>query len=237
MIINPALYVFLVAAIILLSIVLVAVIISYAASMRRLNSLEDRQDDLYEKARQKREELIAQEQTDYEKIITAAQSRAAEIIGTVTKISNTSEDALNKALLELSAREKEMVAGKSQEFLKAYQAQLNQIASDSINEFKNISKDILTNIDSHFNTLKELMSEQTSESQKIAEKKIAGEYEELKLSLAQYKQDQLKKIDNDIYEILLNISKIAFGRGLSLVNQEELVKKAFEEAKEKAALS
>ena len=234
--INPQLLVFLIGAIILLSIIVVSLVISYGASLKRLKKLQENEDALYKKTIEEEKNIVEQAQTDYQGIIKAADEKAKEILNQSAQINQTSEKELNDAVAGLAEKEKNEINARSQILLKQYEEQIAQINDNSINNLKNISEDIKTSVISHFDELKKLMSEQTFESKKAAEEKIKVEYDELEKELQNYKQKQLQEVDQKIYQIIFNVSKAAIGKGLSMDQHQELILDALERAKNEGGL-
>lgn len=186
MLINPSLYVFLVAAIILLSIILVSLVISYLATVRRLSKLEEKERDIYDDAKKKQRDEILQAEDVARGIIEDAKSARAEIV-----------NSLNLAL-----------TSKSDELTKTFAKQASAVNNATLLKYKAMSDETL----------------------KYLEARFAEEFEKINKELAEYKKSQLIKIDNNIYNILLNISKIAFGRSISISQHEELITQALSEA-------
>ena len=186
MLINPATYIFLVAAIILLSIILVSLVISYLATVRRLTTLEEKEGNLYDDAKKKQREEILRAEDVARRIIEDAKSARAEI-----------ENSLNFAL-----------TSKSDELTQAFAKQASAVNESTLAKYKATSDETL----------------------KYVETRFAEEFEKINKELAEYKKSQITKIDNNIYKILLNISKIAFGRSISITQHEELITQALAEA-------
>jgi len=208
MFINPALYVFLIATIILLCIVLVAIVLSYIATIRRLNHLESEKESLYKKTLDEQHEAIS-----------AAQKKASEIVADATHIKTETEEALNSSISKLSS-----------DFLSAYQTEATKLKNDNINKYSNISKSISDIVTGNLEDLKKIIAQQTIDSQRVVEVKFKEEYQKLEEEMTEYKKERIQKINSNIYEILHNISRIAFGKGISLQEHEELIAKALEES-------
>ncbi len=186
MYINPALYIFLVAAIILLSIILVSLLISYLATVRRLSKLEEKEGDLYDDAKKKQREEILRAEDVARRIIEDAKSAREDI-----------ENSLNSALTK-----------KSDELAQTFSKQASAANESTLAKYKAMSDETLKYAETHF----------------------AEEFEKINKELAEYKKSQITKIDNNIYKLLLNISKIAFGQSISITQHEELITQALEEA-------
>ena len=216
--------------IILLCVILLAITLSYFRNSARLKRLEEEKDQLYKETREEEDKILQKTQSDYQEIVSSAQSKAKSIIDEAARINSDVSASMNQAVQGLFRNENELIAKKSQDFVAEYEKQLLQLNTDSINMFKSVSKDVLDSISNHFSELKKIMEEQTINSKKIADEKIKTEYEALEKELVEYKKKGLEKIDHNIYQILLNISKIAFGRGLSIEEHEKLIAEALEEA-------
>lgn len=225
MYINPVLYIFLVASVIVLSVILVSLVISYLFSVKRLTNLEKEQDKLYQETKQKQQEAIF-----------AAQNTANQIIDEATDIGHYTKTTLDDAIASIKHHEEEILAQESEKFIKEYDSQARELKDEGIKRLQSVSDDISKYIDSYFKLLTDTLTAQTSKSHEEVENKIKGEYENLEKELADYKKRQIEKIDNNISKMLLNISKLAFGSSLPIEKHENIVIEALEEAKKKGEL-
>jgi MFS superfamily sulfate permease-like transporter len=208
MTIDPTAYYILVGFIVILSSVLVGVSISYFLSFRKLSRLQEKESE----------------------IVNAAQDQAEKIIGQAVQIHYASENKINRAAEKLTEDETKELTEKSAEFIKMFDGKIAELNNQNIESFKNISDELVKSVNLHFEELKTLLSRQTVESQKAAEDKIKGEYDKMEQELETYKKEQMEKINNNIYQILLNISKEVFGKKLDTKEHEEMIAKALAEA-------
>lgn len=208
MLITAQFYYSLLGIIILLSAILVGIVISYFAMLKRLSSYEARENE----------------------IIEAAQKKAEEIISQAQNIQDSSTADLEKAVQNLEKNEEEELSEKSEDALKVFGEKIDQINATNTAAFNTTSEDIKKTINLHFEELKKLLSEQTVESQKHAEEKVKEEYDALETELDAYKKSQMEKIDQNIYQILLNVSKTVLGKKIDTKENEDVIIKALEEA-------
>ena len=206
--IDLSTYYSLVGIIILLSALLVGVIISHFVSLRKLAGFEKKEKE----------------------IINAAQDQAAHIISQASDIQDTSRATLEKAVDDLERSEVETLAKKSEDAVKLFEGKIEELNSNNIREFNNVSEDIKKTINLHFEELKKLLAEQTIESQKQADEKIKAEYEALEKELADYKRQEMDKINKNIYQILLTVSKNVFGKRMDIKEHEQTIIDALSEA-------
>src|SRR5687767_2604355 len=208
MIIDPATYYTLVALIVLLAALLTGVALSYFLSSRRLSKLEKKESE----------------------VIEVAQNQAEKIISEAIQIYYASENKINQTADRLSDQETRELSEKSAEFVKLFDEKIAELNQEKLLEFKKMSEDMEKAIILHFDELKNLLSQQTVASEKLAEDKIKQEYDKLEKELSEYKREQLTKINNNIFQILLNISKEVFGKKLDTHEHEEMIAKALQDA-------
>ncbi len=81
------------------------------------------------------------------------------------------------------------------------------------------------------------LHKETIESQQIVEQKVQEEYKKVEGEIKQYKDEQMAKIEESIYDILHDVSHKVMGKALSLKDHEALVLEALEEAKRSNVIS
>ncbi len=229
--IDAKLYTFLVGGIILLSIVCVSLVVSYVTTVKRLRKLEKNEDDLYKKTIEEEKSIVERSQTEYQETLHQAQEKANEIVANAGQINNDSQKALTDAVNTLTEKEKQQVSELTQTFMKSYQAELSEINNNTINVLKSTSDDLIKSMTSNFEELKKSMSEETFKSHEVAEEKIKVEYDKLEQELHQYKEAQLKKLNDNIYKILLNVSKALLNKSINFEQHGDLIMEALEKAK------
>lgn len=235
--IDARLLYFLIGSNILLLAIIVSLVISHISAGNRLKDLEANEDELYKKTLQEEKELARKAQTDYQQVIEEANQRARDIISQAAKINDDTRGAVTQALTVMSESEKQQVQAKSAEFLKQYKNELEKVNEENVQVFQGLSEKMSTEINAHFDELKKLLAAQTVDSKKNAEEKIKAEYEELEKQLKKYREEQFQKIDQNIYDLLLRISKVAFGYGLNFQEHQGLIIEALERAKTEGDLA
>lgn len=97
---------------------------------------------------------------------------------------------------------------------KALQKELGKLNEKNINILNSVSKDIVS----------------------MLKQRADEDYSKVKQELEEYKKERLKEIDENIYELLLSVSKETIGKTLSLEDHQELIIKALEDAKKEKVL-
>lgn len=207
-------YYSLIGLIVVLSAILMGVIISYFISLKKLSKLEKKETE----------------------IINAAQEQAAKIISQANQIHDSSGQSLHNALSSLEKIEETQLTNISHATVEEFGKKMEELNFNNIRELTNISQEIKNAISFHFDELKRLMAQQTVDARKEADEKIKGEYDALEKNLAAYKQQQLDKINRNIYQILLNVSKSVFGTRLDIKEHEQMIIDALAQAEQQAEL-
>jgi len=132
---------------------------------------------------------------------------------------------------ELLTNQKEILEDSSNSLTLKYKNHIDEINKNNIQLLSNMYKDIETYANSSFENYKSIVEKQTFEAEKIAKEKINAKYAELEKELELQKQNSLKKLNEDIYKILSNISKEVIGKSLDVEQHEELIINALNKAK------
>ncbi len=186
---------------------------------------EDRWDDL---------ELKAHE--DYQKIIESANKKAEEIILQATEIKRDSTDNLQESVEIMLEDQKKILENASAALSKEFEDQLKEVNDSNILLLKNIYKGIETDVQSDYSLYKDVIKKQTFEAENIAKEKIKQEYEKLEVEIKEYREKMMNKVNDDIYKILLNISKAVLGKSLDAKDHEDLIIEALNKAKKENIL-
>jgi len=232
MTLEPIVFFDLVIATVVLAATLGVLVVSYVKTLEKFKILQEtrltwqkKESDIESEAH-KKAVLILQE----------ARSKATKIISEASAsqdlLKKTFEEQLKAASLD-QAKKLETI---SEDFLKAYQTTLADLKGNNIKTVSNISKDIEDSTKSELEDFKEILRKETFASQKIVEGKIEEDYKIVEKELETYKAERLKKIEEEIYNIIQNVSKEVLGKTLSLQEHEQLVIDALEKAKKEGAL-
>lgn len=177
------------------------------------------------------QELESKAQLDYQDIIESANQKAKNIILDANQIKEETSTNFQTSVSTLFENQKDILENTSLALTKKYEEQINQINKNNIQILTNIYKDIELNANSNFEKYKEVIQKQTFDAEKIAHDRIKDQYQKIENEIEEHKKQMLQKIDDDIYKILLNISKLVIGGSLDLSKHEDLIIKSLEEAK------
>src|SRR3989338_742124 len=151
------------------------------------------------------------------KKFNAYQKEADELMAQVHK---------NEADLLETARIK---AGKIVE--EANKRELESLKQKNIDIVKNVSKDIEEDTVKDVEDFDNILQKETFAAQKIVEDKLEKEYSNVQQNRQDYKNEMLKKAEEEIYKILETVSKLTLGKSIPLADHEQLIIEALEKAK------
>lgn len=165
------------------------------------------------------------------KIIDEANSKAIDIINKANLSENIASENFTEEIKHIASLQIEEFEKATSDFMKLYNLVLQDLKSKNIEVFQNVSKDIEVNTMAEIKNFKESMESLTSQSEKLVQKKIDSDYLIAKKEIQNYKEVEIKKIDQEIYELLEKVAKLVLGKALSLSEHEDLIRKSLEKAK------
>lgn len=169
------------------------------------------------------------------KIIDEANSRAIDIINKANLSTDIASSNFNQEVKRIASLQIKEFEKATSDFMKLYTQVLQDLKSKNIEVFQNVSKDIEVNTMAEIKNFKESMEGLTSQSEKLVQKKIDSDYLTAKQEIQNYKETELKKIDQGIYELLEKVSNLVLRKALSLSEHEDLIQKSLEKAKKEGA--
>ena len=216
--IEPIIFFDMLAAIFILSIALAAAIFYFGSIIKKQhlnNAIVDPSDTRHKAA----------------KMIDEANNRAMDIISKANLSTDIASANFNQKIADISSLRIKQFEKATSDFLKLYTRVLHDLKSKNIEVFQNVSKDIEVNTMAEIKNFKDSMEGLTVSSEKLVQKKIDTDYLTVKKEIQNYKEIELKKIDQEIYGLLEKVSKLVLGKALTLSEHEDLIEKSLEKAK------
>lgn len=215
------------AAIIILALALAAIIYYLSKITKNLHANPDLKDE----SLQKNAKLLDETRTKALNLIDDANNQALDIINKVTLSTDAASENFKEDLLRVSSAQIKEFEKATSDFTRIYSRILRDLKTKNIEVFQDISKDIEVNTMAEIKNFRESMQKLTALSQKEVKAKIDADYETVKKEIENYKKEELQKIDSEIYQLLEKIAKLVLGKGLSLSEHEDLIKKSLERAR------
>ena len=231
MIIDPIILIFLSVALLVLAVVLIYLVKSYADIAHELHATQKVNEGMHQQLGEKPVKLLEKAHEQAQDIINQANQHANEILASSKVYEDTSNADLKNKLAELEKQQAEVFDKASEEMKVAYQNMLTQIQEQDVNTLKDLTKDIQDDVLADFKEFRQTLEKQTINSEKIAKEKIDEEYLEMQKDLDEYKKQKYQKVDEDIYKILYRVSEMVLSQGITFDKHKQLVIEALETAK------
>jgi hypothetical protein len=224
-------YAFLVAMCFSLGILLVYFVLLNILNGRRFGKNEDELQKLRLNTEKKQEAILERARYDYEAIITRATEQAEEIITNAKHLRQDSAGVLDSDFDKLITEQRLKLAETSDTIEKKYANQIDELNRKNVEILQSAYKDIISYSSDTFGVFKEDLEKATFDSKKLADEKINEQYQKLDAELEQKRKEAFEKINQNIYKVLLFVSKEAIGKQIPLEDQEELILQSLERAK------
>lgn len=194
---------------------------------------------------QKRERRLEKEAAD---IINTAQKNAVEIVAqgaknaesllTQTKSFKEGIETDLKNILSSEINDyRTLLNDKLGAILSNYQNVLAQTGNLYAQSIREASVQLKENQQKNADTFKTMLEDETLTAKFYIQRKIDEELEKAKKEIDEYKEEERKKIEKSVRNIIINLSEDVFEGSITLDQQEKLIFKALEEAEKKNVLS
>lgn len=225
MTLEPIVFFVLIIAILILSITLGSIVMSYTKIVRKLH-------DLHKERNITQKEIL--NKSDH--ILEEAREKAIKIIANANLFEDSTKKIFDQELKRTTESQIKTLEKLSYDFLNAFQKELIGLKDNNIKMMETVSKDIEVSVIAELKDYREILKKETYDSQKIVEDKIEEAFRNAQKEISDFKTDRLKIVEDQIYEIIQNVSKIVLGKSLSLQEHEQLVIDALEKAKKEEVI-
>lgn len=231
MIIEPIVFIGFIVTIFILGVLSIVLTSLYLKTINKIQKIEKQNSKIQEKIDERAEKALEIAREKAVRIIEEATEKTEEILSKTDDFNAESKDILMDKLSESAKKQSEALTDATNLLLLEYKSELGKLKEENINLAKTVSKGIERDILSEIKDFKNIMRKETIESQKIVGEKIEEEYSQAKKEIAEYRAEELKKVDEQIEKILASVSSSVLGEGIALEKQEELVMEALARAK------
>jgi len=231
MTIDPLVFFDFVVALFVLSVALASLAISYSQIIKKINSQKEELEALTNQIYDKESEVLKDARSKAETIVNDAIQKAQEIITSSNNLNSQSKKTLDEAFETLMKHQTGYFEKASQDFLEEYKKELESLKQKNIEILKNTSKSIEEDTLREVEDFDSIIEKETVASQKIIQEKIEKDYARVQKEVDEYKTQMVNKVDEQIYKILQEVSKLVLGKSLSLAEHEQLIIDALDQAK------
>lgn len=232
MIINPAIFILLIAAILGLALVILFIIQSYNHLISKIEQADNEKIQLHDSINQKATQILEDTHKQNVQIIEEANRQAAQILSTAKDSKSGAEEMFKGKFDELIALQKQNTDSMNERFSKNYEEALEKLKSQDIKNFESISSVAADTLSRQMQDFGKTLKEETVDAHAIMQERIEQEYARTEEEIEKYKQEQLKKINASVYPLLKNVISLVIGKSLNPADHEDLVTQAIQEARQ-----
>lgn len=214
-----------------LSLALSAVAVSYVFLLMKLNKTEKDKVVLQSRIRDNASEILQQSHDKGLRIIQEATEKAETIIKEAQLFSDTTKDHFIADLQSAKKEQEKILATRNEEISRAYDQFVADVRHDVNERFRLVARDMENHALAGIGEFKENLESERIFMHKQLESKVAEEYEKVKKNIEVYKDEQMKKIEKRVFDILHDLVRDVLGRSLSFKEHEDLVQKALVQMK------
>lgn len=223
--------IFLLTICLILGVSLVIVIQDLFKLEKRLQK-SDEENSGYKNALQKEADIVLEDAHKRAMhVIDEANRKAMEIVSTSESYDTEAKEAIKHNLETVTKAESDQISKVGDEMLKTYQTTLQNVQKEGDEVISNISKDLEKQASDEVSAFAKAIQQGTVNSQKIIEERMNTEFQKAQAEVATYKQTQMKKAQDEVYQLVRFLTESVLGKGLTIEQQQTLVTQALEEAK------
>ena len=187
----------------------------YARLLEELNTLRTSHSHTSLKEHQDATRLVEQAKNRSLEIIEASERKAKEIIASTDFFSAVSSDQISESVKTASQKQ-------TQDYLKV----LEQVKVEVLSQ--HVEKEAVKDMED----FRKNLEAETLKSENMLETKVQEEHKKSNAELTAYKQTVIKKIDENMFEIVNQVVHKVVGKTLTPAEHQALVLQALEEAKQ-----
>lgn len=218
--ILPNEFLFIFGPIAILSFALAVVAVSYVFLLIRLGRSEKDKVFLQSRIRDHSSDILQQSHEKGLRIIQDSSEKAQLIVKGAQVFSD-----------EAKSQYKELFENRSEEAVKLYEKFITDLRDDAEQQFKIIARDMENHSLANIGEFREVLESERIYMHKELEGKIVEEYKKAQKHIEDYKVDQIRKVDKQVFDILHVLAGNVLGKSLSIDDHEELVQRALAQLK------
>jgi len=208
-------------------IITVGLIVVYLAITRVQIADDKKTKDAYSKAIQ----MIVDARIASLHIIKNAHVKALQILENSAIFNKDLRREVENSLEHLTNKHMETLDNLSLELEQSYDRAVNEQKDKDIHSLESASETMKSEILEEVKDFKDTLHKETLASQDLVEQKVKEEYEKIRKEIEDYKNLEIKKVDENMYSIVQEAVKKILNKGIDLDTHEQLVIESLEEAK------
>ena len=188
------------------------------------------------------EAVLRQTQEASKDIIHASEEESKHALQISDKFKNELQERINRELETNMSKAMEMVQDTTKDITEEYKKYLASIAEQQagtlnstvqrqMNTLSQITASVGESAKEQIQSLNGLIEKELSNVREQIGASVKEEVEQVRGEMKQYKEEKVKEIDKQIYQLVSEIAKESIGRALNTSEQQEIVLNSLEKAK------
>ncbi len=165
-------------------------------------------------------------------IISESNLKAQKLLEDTQAFSQATKILMEKELKDVSDRQLKSLDSTSKGLLEMYKNVIAKEEDKNVETLESFSKDLKSELVTEVEGFKDILHRETIETQQMVEQKVNAEFKKAIDEISSFKAKRLKKVDDNVFRILVLVSKDVFGKILSMDEHQRLVLEALQKAKE-----
>ncbi|MEN9407975.1 MAG: hypothetical protein RLZZ455_1191 [Candidatus Parcubacteria bacterium] len=230
MLINPAIFILLVTAVLGLSAVILFIIQSYNHLIKKIEQAEREKLHLHDAVNQKATEILEHTHRQNTQVIEDVAKQAKELLSATQADKGSEADKLRNTLDALLIQQQKNTETMNDRFSKNYLEALEKLRNQDIKSFEKVSADAAEIATKEMQDFTKSLKGETIDAHAIMRERIEQEYAKAEEEIEKYKLEKLKMIDASVYPLLKNVVSLVVGKSLTQSDHESLVTQAIQDA-------
>ncbi|HUD44561.1 MAG TPA: hypothetical protein VMR41_03405 [Patescibacteria group bacterium] len=231
MLISPAIFIFILAALIILAITLLVFVFFYTKSLSQLLKLQKENVHLKQNMNVKSVKALQNAQEKTQAIIEQANKKAEEILQEANLFSSDQQNLVKSKLNAIIDNQTKALNEINTTLDKEYEKEFTETEREAIKLFGNVTKSFSDTASAEISDFKTVLENETVGSQKIVEQKIEEAYTQVEAEIKNYKEKKLAEIDGMMNQRIKTVANYVLGNGLTIEQHEILIRQAMDELK------
>lgn len=141
------------------------------------------------------------------------------------------QNRFRESLENIISKDSLMVESTSNNIIKYYQDTINSLTANYNLNAQKLTESLNTELKKKIEELTAIVDKQSEESKKIFNSEIQKDLVLIKKDLANYSKEKFQEVDAKVYQIISETAKNTVGKVINMVDHQELVMQALDEAK------
>lgn len=163
--------------------------------------------------------------------VSASISTNAQFLQDAEKQIELLQTKFQESLQNIISKDSQMVQNTSNNIIKYYQDTINALSANYNLNSQKLTETLNDELKKRIEELTSVVAAQSEESKKVFSNEIQKDLVLIKKDLANYSTEKFKEVDEKVYQIISETAKNTVGKVINMVDHQDLVMTALDQAK------